>query len=97
MSGKEFVVGDLVEYRSLGGDVRERGFVTSVGERFVFVRFGIDANSKACEWLTLHPVPSEPDVCQHGQPEGRCASCAACAACQGECGACPYVTREAAS
>lgn len=41
-------VGDLVEYRSPGSPVAERGFVTSRNDRFVFVRFGLDLHAKAC-------------------------------------------------
>lgn len=41
--------GDLVEYRPTGGCRVERGFVTSTNDRYVFVRFGTDTGSKACD------------------------------------------------
>lgn len=44
----EFRKGDLVEYRPGDGSV-ERGFVTSANKRFVFVRFGAELGSKACD------------------------------------------------
>ncbi len=44
-----FLEGDLVEYRPAGGCRAERGFVTSTNDRFVFVRFGAEQQSKACD------------------------------------------------
>jgi hypothetical protein len=44
-----FCEGDLVEYRPHEGAEVDRGFVTSVNASFVFVRFGTDTGSKACD------------------------------------------------